>query len=66
MSDEHPGDQQPQESRSSISLTRNAKGDCQPAVKVYEGTTEDEIERIRKMAVDQFRKLEAEFYGGRA
>ena len=54
------------DSKSSVTLARNAKGECQPQVKVYEGTTKEELARISDLAVDQFRNLEREFYGAAA
>ena len=45
------------ESKSSVSLTLNAKGDCIPALKVYQDTPEDEIVRLRQLAVQEFHLL---------
>lgn len=42
------------EQRSSVKLTLNAKGDPQVEVRVYEGADAEELERIRRLAVQQF------------
>ena len=58
--------EQQTESRSSIALERNARGDCQIKVKLYDGVTETEVDRLRTLAVDNYRQLEREFYGAAA
>lgn len=42
------------ESKSSVKITCNAKGETQPEIKVYEDTTAEELERIRRMAVEAY------------
>lgn len=54
------------ESRSSVKLTRNAKGDCQLEVKVYEGYDPGEFAAAKAEAITAYRELEREFYGTRA
>ncbi len=39
------------EVRSSVKLNLNAKGAAQPAISVYEGTSEEEMQRIKDIAV---------------
>lgn len=46
--------------RSSVKITENAKHETQVEVKIYDGATEDEIERIRGMAVDAFKETRQE------
>jgi hypothetical protein len=58
---EHDG--QPAEQRSSVSISRNAKGEAQFAVKAYEGCEVDELTRLRELAVSNYRELYREFYG---
>jgi len=55
---EHNGDHV--EQKSSIKAVRNAKGEAQFEVKVYEGTEDGELDRIRELTVAQFRALERE------
>lgn len=43
--------EQPFESRSSVAVTMNAKGEAQVAVKVYSGQDADELEQARSLAV---------------
>lgn len=45
------------EARSSVKITRNAKGDAQVEVKVYAGELDDELDRIRRLAVAQYQAL---------
>ncbi len=45
-----------QESRSSIKFARNAKGDTQIEVKAVDGTTPEEMEAIRLVAFDNYKK----------
>lgn len=47
--------------RSSVKLTRNAKGDTQIEVKVRVGDTEDEVEESRKLAVQVYNSLVGEY-----
>jgi hypothetical protein len=54
------------EQRSSVKLTRNAKGDCQIEVKVYAGEDEAEVQRIREVAQRQYIEAEKAFYGASA
>jgi hypothetical protein len=49
---EHTG--QTAEQRSSVKIATTAKGDPTVEVKVYEGTSEDELERIRQLAVHNY------------
>jgi hypothetical protein len=51
------------ESRSSVYVARNAKGDVQVAVKVYVGDDLEEIVSAKETAVAQYRELEREFNG---
>jgi hypothetical protein len=51
------------EPRSSVKLTLNAKHDPQWEIKVLEGATTAEIERIRRIAVDQHNALMAQLLG---
>lgn len=54
------------EQRSSIKISRNAKGDAQFEIKAYEDVTVDEMTRLREIAVSNYRALNAEFYGAAA
>ena len=51
---------QEQEQRSSIKVTRNAKGDPQWEVKVVEGSTNESLDEIRRIAVNQYTALRVE------
>lgn len=51
------------ESKSSVAISRTAKGDAQPSVKVYEDTTEEELDRIRGLAVSAYQALVRELGG---
>lgn len=51
---------QPSESKSSIKTTLNAKHDPQFEIKIVEGTTTEEMDRLRGIAVAQFKALLAE------
>jgi phosphotransferase system HPr-like phosphotransfer protein len=42
------------EQKSSVKLSLNAKGDCQVEVKCYQGTTNDEMEATRQLAISTF------------
>lgn len=42
------------ESKSSVAVEANSKGDAQPKVKTYDGVTEEEMARLAKIAVDTF------------
>lgn len=44
-------DETRQEAKSSIAITQNAKRDAQVTVKIYDGATLEEIDRIRQLAV---------------
>ncbi len=44
----------PAESRSSVQVALNAKGEAQVTVKVYAGEDADEVARIRTIATEQF------------
>ncbi len=46
--------QQEQESLSSVKISMNAKGMAQPEVKVYEGVTREEMQRLLDLAVETF------------
>lgn len=48
------------ESRSSVAVAMNAKGEAQVTVKVYDGADETELERIRRLAVATYQALCAE------
>lgn len=54
--------QQALESRSSVKITCNAKGDPQWEVKVYAGDSEADVEAARSLALAQYRDLQAEFF----
>ncbi len=51
------------ESRSSVKISRNAKGEAQFEVKVYDGSTEEELDEVRRIAVVQYEALERELVG---
>jgi hypothetical protein len=54
-------DYEPQfEQRSSVEISRTAKGDATWKVKVYADATQAQVEAARKLALDQYRDLEAE------
>lgn len=53
-------DYQPVEQKSSIKVTRNAKGEPQFEAKVVAGATEPELTELRRLAVDQYRQLTRE------
>lgn len=50
--------------RSSVKVTRNAKGDAQWEVKVRVGDTEEQVVEAYKLAVKAHHALEAELVGG--
>jgi len=54
------------EPKSSIRIARTAKGDPQFEVKVYEGATAEELDRMRGLAVAEYKALNDEFYGAAA
>ncbi len=45
------------ESKSSVEIALNSKGEGQPKIKLYDGVTEEEIVRLRVLAVAQFHEL---------
>lgn len=45
------------EQKSSIKVTRNAKGDAQFEAKIVHGVTDAELTALRRQAVDTFRAL---------
>lgn len=51
------------EQRSSVKVTMNAKHDPQWEIKIVDGATEDEINRLRTLAVEQHRALVTELLG---
>ena len=55
MSNYESGEQIGLVQKSSVKITRTAKGDVVPEVKVYEETTDVEMERIRTLAVAAYR-----------
>lgn len=55
--------EQATESKSSVAISRTAKGDPQPSVKVYEGTESGELDRIRELAVRNYLALVRELGG---
>lgn len=61
MGEQHYEGAEPVEARSKIKLTRNAKGDVQWELSVIEGATEAELDRLRQIAVAQYRALLDEF-----
>ena len=50
--------------RSSVKVTRNAKGDPQWEIKVRVGDTEEQVVEAYKLAVKAHHALEAELLGG--
>ncbi len=46
--------EQPRESLSSVKISENAKGMAQTEVKVYDGVTQEEMQRLLDLAVDTF------------
>ena len=48
------------EQKSSIKVTRNAKGEPQFEAKVVQGATDDELTALRTQAVTQYRELAKE------
>lgn len=48
------------EAKSSIKVTRNAKGEAQFEAKVVQGATDDELTTLRQQAVNQYRELAKE------
>lgn len=52
------------ESRSSVKLTRNAKGDTQIDVKVYVGDSEHDIDDAKAKAIEVYNSLAAEYGSG--
>jgi hypothetical protein len=52
---------EPFEIGSKIKVTRNAKGEPQWEISVREDVEPGELDRLRKIAVDQYRALEQEF-----
>lgn len=53
--------EQQAEGRSSIKLTRNAKGDTQIEVKIRVGDTDAEIDNARQKAIATYNDLRAQF-----
>jgi hypothetical protein len=45
------------EQKSSIKISSNSKGEAVPEVKCYEGVAPDEMDRLRGIAVEQYRAL---------
>lgn len=45
------------DSRSSVKVVRNAKGDTQVEVKIYAGEEDSEVERVRALAVQTYQTL---------
>ena len=64
-SQEHEPGQQG-ESKSSIKISRNAKGEAQFEIKAYEDVLVDEMTRLREIAVSNYKALNSEFYGAAA
>lgn len=54
-------DEHQQEARSSVKITRNAKGEAQFEVKAYTGEPLSVIEEARENAIHIYRELEREF-----
>lgn len=48
------------ESKSSVKITLNYKGEAQLEVKIYDGTTQDEADAIKQVATQTFRDTCAE------
>lgn len=46
--------------RSKIKLVRNAKGEAQWEISVVEGTSEEDLNQLRQLAVAQWQALETE------
>jgi hypothetical protein len=57
------GDEVQTESKGSVTISRNAKGEPQFGVKVYSGETAADLDPIRELAVAQYRALHREFFG---
>lgn len=49
-----------QEAKSSIAVTQNAKREAQVSVKIYDGATLEEVDRIRQLAVAAYKQTVAE------
>lgn len=62
MSD-HEHETQVEPARSKVKLTRNAKGQAQWEISAVEGTTQHELDRLRVLAVQQWRHLERDLAG---
>jgi hypothetical protein len=43
------------EQRSSVKISTTAKGDPQVEVKIYDGTSEPDVTKIRELAVDAYK-----------
>lgn len=60
MSDHHVEADVQAEQRSRVKVTRNAKGDPQWELSIVEGADEDEVNRLRRIAVAQYNALLSE------
>ncbi len=49
------------EARSSVKLSRNAKGETQIEVKVYSGDTSDDVDTAKAKAVEVYDSLRTEY-----
>ena len=47
------------EARSSVTLSKNAKGEMQHVVKLYEGVNDDEFLRILSLALSTYRLIDS-------
>lgn len=52
-----------QEARSSVKISMTAKGDATVEAKVYVGTTEDELEQARQLAIQAYNSTVREVRG---
>lgn len=59
-----PETHQPFEQKSSVQLSKNAKGEMQQVVKVYEGVDPIEVDRLVRLALATYAQLDSE--GGHA
>lgn len=60
-----PEYQQP-EQKSSVKISCTAKGEATPEIKVIEGTTLEELERIRQLAVGAYLATQREVRGAQS
>jgi len=61
VAEPEPRGGEPVESRSSVKLVRNAKGDTQVEVKVYVGDSQEQVDQARDLAVRAYQELVRNF-----